>query len=169
MDSYTPTLAWAVGTIAFIVLSSLGVARLARAIVRRRGASPRVQARTYACYLFAAPWIVGFVLFVVIPMGASLYWSFTRFDPPNSPQWVGFDNYVRLLTDDRDLRVALMNSLYMVAFGLPIQTGRRTGSGSAPQSAPTWRAYFPRRPVHARRAGSKRRRPAVLAAHAERQ
>jgi len=54
-------------------------------------------------------------------MGASLYWSFTRFDPPNSPQWIGFDNYLRLLTDDRDLRVSLMNSLYMVVFGLPIQ------------------------------------------------
>src|SRR5438132_7915092 len=45
----------------------------------------------------------------------------TRFDPPNSPQWIGFDNYLRLLTDDRDLRVSLMNSLYMVVFGLPIQ------------------------------------------------
>src|SRR5690348_4047208 len=120
MDAYVSTLAWAAGTVAFILLSSWGMAHLARAVARARGASPRLQARTFAGYLFAAPWIVGFVLFVVVPMAASLYWSFTKFDPPNTPVWVGLDNYIRLLTNDRDFRVSLLNSVYMVVFGLPL-------------------------------------------------
>lgn len=121
MDAYLTTLAWVLGTVAFIVLSSVGLARAARATARARGASRRMQERTYAGYLFAAPWIVGFALFVVIPMGASLYWSFTKFDPPNAPIWVGLDNYARILTNDRDFRVSLLNSVYMVVFGLPAQ------------------------------------------------
>ncbi len=121
MDAYVTTLAWVAGTVAFILLSSLGTAQLARSMARVSGASPRLQQRTYAGYLFAAPWIIGFALFVVIPMGASLYWSFTRFDPPNSPLWVGLDNYVRLLTNDKDFRVSLLNSVYMVVIGLPLQ------------------------------------------------
>src|SRR5689334_22931944 len=122
LDSpYTTTVAWALGAVILIIASSLGLASAARAVVAVRGGTQRLQSRTFAGYLFASPWIVGFVLFVVVPMGASLYWSFSRFDPPNAPAWVGLDNYVRLITDDKDFRVSLVNSLYMVVFGLPVQ------------------------------------------------
>jgi multiple sugar transport system permease protein len=126
-NAYATTLAWAVGAVIFIIASSLGLAHLARAIVAARGASRRAQSATFAGYLFAAPWIVGFLLFVVAPMGASLYWSFSKFDPPNPPVWVGLDNYIRLLTIDKDLRVSLLNSLYMVLLGLPLQLGVALG------------------------------------------
>jgi multiple sugar transport system permease protein len=114
-------LVWALGAVVLIIASSLGLAGAARRLVAARGATPRVQSATYAVYLFASPWIVGFGLFVVVPMAASLYWSFSKFDPPNAPVWVGLDNYIRLITDDKDFRVSLVNSLYMVVFGLPVQ------------------------------------------------
>jgi multiple sugar transport system permease protein len=28
---------------------------------------------------FASPWIVGFLIFVIVPLGFSLYWSFTDY------------------------------------------------------------------------------------------
>jgi multiple sugar transport system permease protein len=122
MDNpYLETLFWAAGTVAFILATSFGLGYLARWMVRRRGATPKQQARTFAGYLFAAPWIVGFLIFVLAPMLASLYWSFTRYSPPSTPEWVGLDNYVRLVAEDKDFRAALFNSLFLTVVGLPLQ------------------------------------------------
>jgi multiple sugar transport system permease protein len=122
-DSYLTTLLWAAGTVIFIIAASLALGSLARWIVRRRGASQGLQDRTFAGYLFAGPWIIGFVIFVVAPMLASLYWSFTTFTPPAQAEWVGAQNYLRVLTEDKDFRSALFNSLFLTVVGLPLQLG----------------------------------------------
>jgi ABC-type sugar transport system permease subunit len=51
--------------------------------------------------LYVSPFIVGFVLFSGLPMLASLVLSLTNFDPrePDEVQFIGLDNYARLLTD----------------------------------------------------------------------
>ncbi|GAQ55722.1 carbohydrate ABC transporter permease [Streptomyces acidiscabies] len=56
--------------------------------------------RHRAFYLFTSPWIIGFVLLTVIPMGYALWLSFTTFDGI-SPHWtfVGLANYRELLHD----------------------------------------------------------------------
>jgi multiple sugar transport system permease protein len=118
---YLETLLWAAATVVFILLSSLALAAAARQVVRWRGADRLTQDRTFAGYLFAAPWIVGFVIFVVAPMLASLYWSFTTYKPPAPPVPVGPQNYVRILTEDKDFRSALFNTLYLAVCGLPLQ------------------------------------------------
>ncbi|MCX4903508.1 carbohydrate ABC transporter permease [Streptomyces sp. NBC_00878] len=53
-----------------------------------------------AFYMFASPWIAGFVLLTVAPMAYALWLSLTTFDGL-SPHWrfVGFDNYGELLSD----------------------------------------------------------------------
>jgi multiple sugar transport system permease protein len=112
-------------TVLFILLSSYGLGFLARLIVKLRGASPSYQERTFAGYLFAAPWIVGFVIFVIIPLAFSLYWSFTDYrvtsrDPAN---WVGIDNYYNILFKDEGFRASLVNTLYLTVIGLPLQMG----------------------------------------------
>jgi len=117
------TLVWAAATVLFIILSSLAVASLARLLARLFKKDRLYQQRTFGGYLFASPWIVGFLLFVLVPTGLSLYWSLTRYELPNPPQWLGLDNYVKLLTGDPDFRVSLLNSLYMTLFGLPLQLG----------------------------------------------
>ena len=122
MDNpYLNTLMWAVLAVAFILATSFGLGALARWIVKKRGASPVKQSRTFAGYLFSAPWIVGFFIFVAAPMLASLYWSFTRYSPPSSPEWVGLENYFRLITEDKDFRASLFNSLFLTVVGLPLQ------------------------------------------------
>ncbi len=126
-SSYVYTLTWSAITVAFIVASSVAVGTLARLVVRARGADRRRQHDTFSGYAFASPWIVGFIIFVLLPVLASIYWSFTSYRLPNPPQWVGLQNYVRLLTEDRDFRAALVNTFYLVAFGLPAQLGVALG------------------------------------------
>lgn len=110
-------------TILFIVGSSFGLGALARWIAKLRGATPRNLENVFAGYLFAAPWIVGFLIFVLVPMGFSLYWSFTdyRVVSNEAPHWVGLENYITLLTKDSSFRASLVNTLYLTVIGLPLQ------------------------------------------------
>jgi multiple sugar transport system permease protein len=52
-------------------------------------------------YAFVSPWIIGFVLFTVIPMAAALVFSLTDFDlrRPDEIHFIGLRNYERLLAD----------------------------------------------------------------------
>ena len=52
-----------------------------------------------AGYLFASPWLIGFLALTLIPMLASIVFSISRWDGLNlsSIQWVGLDNYRRAL------------------------------------------------------------------------
>lgn len=115
------TFLWAVATVIFIILSSLAVASVAKLVARWRGKNRLYQSRTFAGYFFASPWIVGYIIFVIGPTLASLYWSFTRFKLPEPPVWVGLQNYIQLLTTDDQFRVSILNSLYVTLFGLPLQ------------------------------------------------
>jgi multiple sugar transport system permease protein len=121
------TLAWSVGAVVFMLIASYGLGSLARGVARVSGRSSAVQDRTFAGYFFASPWILGFLIFVVGPALASLYWSFTRYRIGEPITWVGFDNYIRLLTEDDRFRIALLNSGYMTLLGLPIQAAVALG------------------------------------------
>ena len=78
-NPYLNVLITAALTVVFIIASSYGLGFLARFIARMRGASPKSQESTFAGYFFASPWIVGFFIFVLVPLGFSLYWSFTDY------------------------------------------------------------------------------------------
>jgi multiple sugar transport system permease protein len=71
--------------------------------------------------LFLSPWIVGFLVFVLYPMLATLYFSFTKYDLFGSPQWVGAFNYRFMLTRDPEFWLSMRNTLWMILVGVPIQ------------------------------------------------
>jgi len=121
MEPYRYTLLWAAGTVLFIFVSSVALGAIARWIAQRRGYSRNRLEDVFAGYAFAAPWIVGFVLFVVAPVLTSLYWSLTIYRLPNPPVFVGLANYAKLLFRDPDFRAALLNTLYIAVFGVPAQ------------------------------------------------
>lgn len=78
--------------------------------------------------LFVSPFIIGFVLFSAIPMLASLVLSFTDFDPrePDEIQFIGLDNYVRLVGDPavgQSLLVTARFALLVVPLSLAIALG----------------------------------------------
>ena len=51
-------------------------------------------------WLWASPWIIGFFVFTLGPMLASLYLSFTEYDVITDPRFVGLANYQKALTQD---------------------------------------------------------------------
>lgn len=122
-NPYLDAVLTAIAAIIFIIISSYGVGLLARSIAKLAGASPKKQENTFAGYLFASPWIVGFLIFVIVPMGFSLYWSFTDYRVISNapPNWVGLDNYAQLILKDDGFRASIVNTLYLTAIGLPLQ------------------------------------------------
>jgi multiple sugar transport system permease protein len=78
----------------------------------------RKEARFF--WLFISPWIVGFVVFLLGPMLASVYLSFTDWDSFTDPNWVGFANYARLLTEDEVFHKSLWNTFYFAFFSVPL-------------------------------------------------
>jgi multiple sugar transport system permease protein len=70
--------------------------------------------------LFISPWLLGFSAFVVYPMVASLYYSFTRYDVISTPHFVGLENYATLFASDDLFRISLGVTLYFVMIGVPV-------------------------------------------------
>ena len=66
-------------------------------------------------YLLIAPMMIGFAVFFLIALGASLLLSLTSWDMLSSPVWVGFDNYLNVMRD-AEFRNALGNT---VAIAVP--------------------------------------------------
>lgn len=74
-------------------------------------------------YLFISPWIIGFLLFVLVPMIASIFFSFCRYDVLTPPNWCGLDNYRRLFSDElfwKSLKATSLYALGSVPLGLAI-------------------------------------------------
>jgi len=70
--------------------------------------------------IFALPFIIGFLAFLVVPMGFSLYYSFTDFNILRPAVWAGLSNYARMLTDER-LRESLWATFYFVVASVPLR------------------------------------------------
>jgi multiple sugar transport system permease protein len=70
-------------------------------------------------FLFALPWIIGFICFSVYPLAASLYYSFTVFNPVTAPRWVGLENYRAVWTDPLVFK-SLMNTLFIAFVSTPV-------------------------------------------------
>lgn len=54
-----------------------------------------------AGYLCTLPFTIGFLLFMIVPMGISLYYSFCNYDILNPPVFTGIGNFQRMFTDER--------------------------------------------------------------------
>jgi multiple sugar transport system permease protein len=63
----------------------------------RRNRLARREAMTF--YLCISPWMLGFLLFILGPVAASLGFSFTRWDLLSPPEPVGLRNYLRMMDD----------------------------------------------------------------------
>ncbi|UFU08447.1 sugar ABC transporter permease [Ruania halotolerans] len=73
-----------------------------------------------------APWLAGFFALTVGPMIASLYLSFTDYDLFAPPEFIGADNYARLLSDPQFLQSIKVTVIYVV-LGTPIKLAAALG------------------------------------------
>jgi multiple sugar transport system permease protein len=92
-----------------------------RPSARKRRRSDRLRRRdARAAYLFLAPWIVGMLAITIGPILASLYLSFTNYSLLRPPRWIGPQNYVRMLSDQR-LMTSLGVTFRYVLISVPLQ------------------------------------------------
>ncbi len=86
---------------------------------RRRWRPPQVSERKVA-YLFLAPWFLGLGLITIGPILGSLYLSFTDYSLLAPPEWVGLDNYARMVGDPRFFQSLQVTFTY-VFVSVPLQ------------------------------------------------
>jgi len=124
-DARLYNLQWSVYTVVFIVVSSVALGLLARFVARLFRLSANEQRKVFWGFTFAGPWIVGFIIFVLGPALASLYYSFTDYQLGESIKWAGLDNYRTLLLSQgrqgRMFNTSMLNSFYYALLGVPLQ------------------------------------------------
>ncbi len=72
-------------------------------------------------YLFISPWIIGLIVFSLLPLLSTLILSFMEWDIYSDPTWTGFDNYQNLFTDKlfyQSMKVTLLYSLFSIPLNL---------------------------------------------------
>ncbi|WP_257834571.1 carbohydrate ABC transporter permease [Salipaludibacillus agaradhaerens] len=72
-------------------------------------------------YAIISPWLIGFFFLILGPIVASFYLSFTDYDLLSSPNWIGFDNYINILTNDPRFRQSLAVTLIFVFVSTPLK------------------------------------------------
>ena len=88
-------------------------------------------------YLFLAPYLILFLVFIVIPTVMAIALSFTNYNAVQAPQFVGLTNYINLLTQDTIfLQYVLPNTIlfavivgpvgYLLAFFLALSLSQLT-------------------------------------------
>lgn len=65
-------------------------------------------------WLFASPWLIGFVLWTLGPMVASLAIAFTEWDLIGSPAWVGLANVENMFQDELVAQALKVTTLYAI-------------------------------------------------------
>ena len=74
-----------------------------------------------AALLFMLPWIIGFSVFLLYPLLASLYYSFCDYSVLRPPVWIGGANYGGLMRDEV-FWIGLKNTAVYASLSLPFGT-----------------------------------------------
>jgi multiple sugar transport system permease protein len=72
-------------------------------------------------YIFAAPFILGFLIFTLYPIVSSFYYSFTDYNLMDPPRWIGLGNYSKMLQDDDKIFKSLKVTLIYVFGSVPLR------------------------------------------------
>jgi multiple sugar transport system permease protein len=72
-------------------------------------------------YLYILPSFILICVFAIIPIFMNIYYSFTKFNVIQPAQWVGLENYARLLKDPY-IVASLRNTLVFTLITVPFQT-----------------------------------------------
>lgn len=72
-------------------------------------------------YLFIAPYVIAYFVFNFYPTLYSLYISFFKWNGIAPKEFVGFQNYVTLLTKDPLFWKSMLNTAEMTAISVPVQ------------------------------------------------
>lgn len=112
----------------------------------KKASKPGMNQRLLA-FFHLAPGMSGFVIFIVIPLIASVVISLYEWPLYGEASFVGFDNYARLLSGDDPafytvLRNTIVFAIGYTALNLVISTGIAVWLHSLPDWAPFFRVLF---------------------------
>jgi multiple sugar transport system permease protein len=96
-------------------------------------------------YLFMAPAVLGFLLFTLLPMLASLWLGFTEYDLLSAPQWIGLGNYITMFADPffwQSLRVTAVYALFSLPLGLAAALGVALLMNQRVPAIALWRTIY---------------------------
>lgn len=68
-----------------------------------------------------SPFIIGLLLFLLIPMGMSLYYSFCNYSILSRPTFAGLENYIRAFTKDPLFWQALKVTFFFAFISVPLR------------------------------------------------
>ena len=101
---------------------------MAQLKVTRSGTAPaRRSLREWLCkdstagVVCALPFIIGLLLFLVVPMLLSAYYSLCDYNILAPAQWVGLKNYIRIFTSDSKFVKSLSVTLYYAFISVPLR------------------------------------------------
>lgn len=75
----------------------------------------------WAFHLFISPWLVGFLVFTLFPVLASLFLSFTKYNVSQPPVWIGLKNYRDAVTVDPTFFLSLRVTWLYTLGSVPLQ------------------------------------------------
>lgn len=70
--------------------------------------------------IFTLPFTIGFLLFMIVPMGISFYYSFCKYDILSPPVFTGLDNFVKMFQDETFYK-AIGVTFYFALVSVPLR------------------------------------------------
>lgn len=85
------------------------------------GLSPARRREALYGFAFISPWVIGFLIFTLFPMIASMVFSFMDFElaKPDEATFIGLENWTRLFSDET-LRTSMVTTFAFAIISLPI-------------------------------------------------
>ena len=86
-------------------------------------APSRMNQRSLAPWLFLAPGMIMFMIYVIVPIFQSMWISFYDWDGLGQAQWIGTANYVELADDDAFYTSLKNNVIWLMLYMLSVPAG----------------------------------------------
>ena len=74
----------------------------------------------FCCFALGLSCTIGFLLFMIVPMGISLYYSFCKYDILSPPVFTGLDNFVKMFQDETFYK-AIGVTFYFALVSVPLR------------------------------------------------
>lgn len=79
----------------------------------------KLKRKQYMGLLFIMPWVIGFLVLQLYPLVSSFYFSLTEYNIMSKPEFIGLQNYKKLLTADNDFWNSLRVTVIYTVFTVP--------------------------------------------------
>ncbi len=87
----------------------------------KRSLNRYLNQESTAGVVFCLPFIIGFLMFLIIPMGISFYYSLCDYDILSPPKFVGIKNYIEMFTNDAVFWKSVKATLYFALVSVPLR------------------------------------------------